>query len=86
MYLKLTNNLTKIDYTFTGLTDNLESRLFYAFNLSLQEGMADGEYTYTLFDDDDQVKATGLCQIGDYKPEEKHEYKKDNNGYIQYNG
>ena len=84
MILKLTSNLTKIEYTFTGLTDTLESRLFYALDIQLPEGVDDGEYSYVLYEDDNRVLATGLCQIGDYVPEKK-EYKQENKQtYIQY--
>jgi len=86
MYLKLTNNLTKVEYTFTGLTDNLESRMFYSFTITLPEGISDGEYKYELFDEENTLQASGLLQVGDYVPE-KTEYKPENKqDYITYNG
>ncbi len=86
MTLKLRNNLTKQEYTFDNLDDKLASRLFYTFDVTLPEGMDDGEYTYTLYDEENVVKATGLVQIGDYKPQNNTYSAETHNGYIQYNG
>lgn len=86
MTLKLRNNLTKIEYTFDNLVDELVSRLFYTFDITLPEGMDDGEYAYTLYDDRNVVKATGLLQVGDYKPQNNTYTAQTQNGYIQYNG
>lgn len=82
MILKLVNNLSKTTATFN-VTDLEDNGKFWHFNLSLNEGMKDGEYSYTLYNDDNEEIATGLCQIGDYTPT-KTEYNKPNNGYIQY--
>lgn len=89
MTLKLFNNLTKQEIILENLDDIQDSRLFYHFNLTLPSGCTDGEYTYTLYDEDDVVKATGLLQIGDYRPEVKPytgNTIQENNGYISYNG
>lgn len=86
MTLKLRNNLTKIEYTFDNLVDELVSRLFYTFDITLPEGMDDGEYAYTLYDERNVVKATGLLQVGDYKPQNNTYTAQTQNGYIQYNG
>lgn len=86
MRLKLVSNLTKIEYEFTGLTDTLESRMFYSLELGLPENIADGEYSYTLYDDDNVSVATGLCQIGDYTPNKKEYTQENKQQYIQYNG
>ena len=86
MTLKLRNTLTKIEYTFDNLVDELVSRLFYTFDITLPEGMDDGEYAYTLYDDRNVVKATGLLQVGDYKPQNNTYTAQTQNGYIQYNG
>lgn len=88
MTLKLVNNLSKKEYELTNLVDMNTSKLFYVFTITLPAGMDDGEYSYTLLDGS-KVKATGLLQVGDYKPE-KTEYEnnviKDQNGYVQYRG
>lgn len=87
MRLELTNNVTKKVYTFDGLEDKLTSRIFYTLDIQLTETMDEGEYMYVLFDDDNIQKASGLLQIGDYKPENKtYSASTENNGYIQYNG
>lgn len=86
MRLELVNNLTKNVYSFPDLDDKKVSRLFYAFDITLQEGMDDGEYTYTLLKND-VVKATGLIQIGDYVPNNNtYTATTNNGGYVQYNG
>ena len=86
MTLKLRNNLTKIEYTFENLVDELVSRLFYTFDITIPAGMDDGEYAYTLYDERNVVKATGLLQVGDYKPQNNTYTAQTQNGYIQYNG
>lgn len=86
MTLKLFNNVTKKEYTFGDLEDKLTSRLWYTFDITLQPGMDDGEYTYTLYDDQNVVKATGLLQVGDYKPNNNTYTAQTQNGYIQYQG
>lgn len=73
-------------YTFDNLDDKLASRLFYTFDLTLQEGMDDGEYTYDLFDENNLSTATGLLQIGNYTPNNNTYTAQTQNGYIQYNG
>lgn len=85
MTLHLLNNLTKNEYNFTGLTDNLESRLFYSFDISLPQGIDDGEYSYTLADEDNVVVASGLLQVGDYKPQ-TNQYTSSTTEYKVYNG
>lgn len=86
MTLKLRNNLTKVVYTFDNLEDKLTSRLFYTFDLTLQDNMDDGEYTYNLIDGNEAIVATGLLQIGDYTPNNNTYTAQTQNGYIQYNG
>ena len=86
MTLKLFNNLTKKEYTFNNLDDKLTSRLWYTFDITLQPNMDDGEYTYTLYDEDNVIKATGLLQVGDYTPNNNTYTAQTHNGYIQYNG
>lgn len=85
MILKLYNNLTKKEETFTEIEDKLTSQLFYHIDLTLVDGMIDGEYTYELYDEDILV-AQGLMQIGDYERdiEENKEYNDDKKTYIVY--
>lgn len=84
MELIFTNNVTKIQYSITGLTDLCTSALFWQFNINLPEGMLDGEYEYVLVDDN-RVVANGLLQIGGYTPS-KQTYNNTDNGYTVYGG
>lgn len=83
MELKLTNNVTKKEWTFD-VTDNNTSRLFYAFDITLPEDIDEGEYSYVL-SDGDIVKGTGLCQVGNYIPDNNVYTAQTTGGYIQYN-
>ena len=69
-----------------------DSRLFFHFRIDsdVVQDLPDGEYTYNLIDDscDERIIATGLLQIGDYKPENNvYDLTEDTKGntYIQYN-
>lgn len=86
MTLDLVSNISKNAFLF-GVNDLEDSALFYHFNISLAEGMEDGEYTYYL-KEGDELLAMGLLQIGDYKRDENinKEYNDNNNGYIVYDG
>lgn len=82
MTLKLINNLDKNEYVFT-VSDKETSRMFFHFTLNLKKNMADGEYTYVLTDEGEEV-ATGLLQIGNYAAPSTAYTK--NNTYKQYKG
>lgn len=82
MTLELINNLTKNTIKLGEIEDKLVSNLFYSFDITLPDGITDGEYTYQLIDEG-KVMSTGLVQIGDYEAE-KSEYKEDKKGYIVY--
>lgn len=83
MTLKLTNSVTKKNYSYE-VEDTNSSIFYYNFNLTLDEDMDDGEYAYTLSDDEGNELARGLLQIGNYVPE-KTEYE-NKKTYITYNG
>ena len=85
MTLELTNNLTKNKTVLKGIEDKNNSTLFYSFDICLEGIYEDGEYTYRLLDGED-VKATGLLQIGDYKRDTdiNKEYNDNKKGYIVY--
>lgn len=74
MRLELTNNVTKTTTNYE-VNDFFSSNIFFHFEIKLEKGMIDGEYTYRLYDGECEV-ASGLCQIGDYKAEVK-EYNKE---------
>lgn len=85
MTLELTNNLTKNKTLLEGIEDKNNSTLFYSFDICLEGIYEDGEYTYRLLDGE-EVKATGLLQIGDYKRDTdiNKEYNDNKKGYIVY--
>lgn len=85
MTLELRANLSKITTILEGLEDKNNSALFYSFDICLEGIYEDGEYTYRLLDGE-EVKATGLLQIGDYKRDENinKEYNDNKKGYIVY--
>ena len=82
MTLKLTNSVSKKEYLFA-IEDTNSSIFYWNFNLKLNKDMDDGEYCYVLVDGE-KTLATGLLQIGDYKPE-KTEYE-NKKTYTIYNG
>lgn len=89
MFLRITNNLTKMTYDLRGIEDKKTSKLFYVLDVRVPSiNIEEGEYTYELFDDEEKVIAQGLLQYGDYKRDENvnTEYNDNNNGYIVYDG
>lgn len=85
MLLKFINNVSKKEYQFN-VTDMEDSKLYYHFeNFTLEDNMDDGEYDYLLFDNDDNLVAKGLVQIGDYVPENTKTYDNNKTTYKQYN-
>lgn len=83
MQLKLINNLTKNTIDLGEIDDKMVSALFYSFDITLPDGVKDGEYTYELYENGNKV-STGLVQIGDYKQESGKEYNENKKGYIVY--
>lgn len=82
MQLKLINNLTKNIIELGEVKDKLISTVYYVFDINLPTDVADGEYTYELYDGEKMVSA-GLLQIGDYVQDNK-EYKETKKDYIVY--
>lgn len=79
MYLKLTNNTTKLTLTYD-VRDWFSSNIFFHFNLKLEnnfegikiEDIPEGEYSYELREYAvTPIIAEGLLQIGDYVRENK---------------
>ena len=83
MKLLLKNGITKRNFEYN-VTDLNESSIYYTFNLNIPEEMDDGEYEYTLKDNEDKIVATGLMRIGDYKTENTQYNNNKENKYIQY--
>lgn len=68
MILVLKNNVSKQEYVITGLTDLNTSVLYWTFDVVLPEDIIDGDYNYTLSDDNNVLLSSGLARIGDYTP------------------
>lgn len=84
MTLILTNSVTKMQYNFT-VSDASDSRLFYHINdFRLYNDMDEGQYNYSLLDDDNEV-ASGILQIGEYE-NNSTTYTTTDGNYKQYNG
>ena len=77
------NNITHRNFEYS-VEDLNESSIFYTFNLNIPESMDDGEYEYTLKDNEDKIVATGLLRIGDYKTENKQYNNNKDKHFIQY--
>lgn len=84
MRLKIVNNFNKKEYNYKAF-DVKDTRNFYHFSIMLNGNEEEGEYTYTLYGDDDEVLASSLLQIGDYTPTNTV-YTNNNNGYTVYEG
>lgn len=88
MKFTITNNVTKKSITKT-VEDIGDSVLYYHFNYTLDELQDEGEWSYFLYDSEDNILAQGLLQIGNYQVPSGSTttYTKENKDeYIQYNG
>lgn len=85
MKLEIIHNLSKKVTVLENIEDKNNSALFYSFDICLEGIYEDGEYTYRLLDGE-EVKATGLLQIGDYNRDANinNEYNDNKKGYIVY--
>ena len=85
--LEIHSELSQVTNTYTGLTDESNSRTYFKFLLDLiQED--DGEKNYTIKDELEHVVATGLIRIGaieDEMPEEVSYVPEEEIEIIQYN-
>lgn len=66
MKLVLKNNLLNQEYILD-VRDAGSTFNYYRLSINLYSNMAEGEYEYTLLDDNDNELSNGLLQIGDYK-------------------
>lgn len=82
--IKLTNQVTKVSFVVESLEDLATSAYNYVFDLVLPGNIDTGEYEYQLFDENNDLKATGLCQIGDYIPPKKAYTGNTRTTYKQY--
>lgn len=84
MRLVFKNSVTKKEFEFNGIDDLNDSKMFFHFNIQLQNKVDEGSYDYILYGDNNEKLATGLCQIGDFV-QVNTAYTK-NNEFIQYKG
>ena len=83
MKLVLINSLSKEKYELI-VRDNGSTMNYYKLEINLYDNMAEGEYEYTLLDDNNNEISNGLLQIGNYKQNNKQYSDKKTN--IVYNG
>ena len=85
--LEIHSELSQVTNTYTGLTDESNSRTYFKFLLDLSQE-DDGEKNYTIKDELEHVVATGLIRIGaieDEMPEEVSYVPEEEIKIIQYN-
>ena len=88
MVFELEHKVTKKRYSFT-VEDIGDSRLYYHFNMAFANIVDDGDYEYWLYDEENNMLAQGVCQVGDYVPPtgSTTTYKPaSGTTYIQYQG
>lgn len=86
MKLVLINSVDKKKYEFS-VTDAEDSGMFYHFtDIQLPSGIDDGQYDYSLYDDEDELVATGIVQIGTFVEEQAEYTGSTSQTYIQYQG
>ena len=82
MKLLLKKGITHKNFEYN-VEDLNKISIYYTFNLNIPEEMDDGEYEYTLKDNEDKIVATGLIRVGDFKQENK-QYINNKDKYLQY--
>lgn len=86
MTLKLIGKLAGQEWDFD-VADVGSSRLYYTFeDFQLPEDFLDGIYNYELYDDDDEIVAVGLIQVGDFKDDSAIIYNVGNTERVVYDG
>ena len=83
MKLFIKNGITHKEFEYN-VDDLNESSIFYTFNINIPESFDDGEYSYTLKDNEEKIVATGLMRIGDFKQENKEYNNNKDKKYLQY--
>lgn len=83
MKLLLKNGITHKEFEYS-VEDLNESSIYYTFNINIPESFDDGEYSYTLKDNEDKIVATGLIRVGDYKQENTQYINNKDKKIIQY--
>lgn len=83
MKLVLINSLSKEKYELI-VRDNGSTMNYYKLEINLYDNMAEGEYEYTLLDDNNNEISNGLLQLGNFTQNNKQYSDKKTN--IVYNG
>ena len=83
MKIILKNGITHKNFEYN-VEDLNESSIFYTFNINIPDSFDDGEYEYTLKDNEGKIVATGLMRVGNYKQENKQYINNKDKKYIQY--
>ena len=77
------NGITHKEFEYS-VEDLNESSIYYTFNINIPDSFDDGEYNYTLKDDEDKTVATGLIRVGNFKQENTQYSNNKDKKYIQY--
>ena len=79
--IKLVNNLSSKEFSFDALTNTSDSDFFYEFAIDMS-GLADGEYTLYLYDEEgNEIGSPQLAVCGEYK-KIVNSYQKQNNRIV----
>lgn len=87
--MKLILKNSNTTYTIENLDDAGIRRFYFVFKdfqLPIGIDIDEGEYEYSLYDNQEHIVSNGLCVIGDYHMSEIPTYKHPNNESKQYNG
>ena len=88
LVLKITNNITGMEYEWEDLVDVSESPILYEFAFLPYNTMDEGEYSYGLFvvvNENESLIESGLLVYGDYV-RETSQYESDTNKIVQFDG
>lgn len=77
----LKNNISQESYTYN-LEEVGDSALYYHFQ-DLEIDIPDGEYTYTLYGESEEILGEGLCRVGNVETQRNIEYNNERT-YKQY--
>lgn len=83
LILKSTITSKEIELNVTDIEDK---KLYYHFKDTIPNDVDEGEYSYTLYDDNDTIVATGIARIGDYKTNNQVYNNTTKKERKQYNG
>lgn len=85
MKLVLINQLSREKYEFD-VQDTTIYRNYYDFQIELPEGIQDGQYVLSLYNDDNELLYSDIAQVGDYVGDNQTYSGNNNDNRIVYNG